>query len=98
MSSSLRWEDMLKFKTTNQFEKDFKMALKRGKNQEKIVTVMNKLINKEPLEIRHKDHNLSGNYVGRRECHIEPDWLLVYKRNDDEIIFERTGSHSDLFG
>lgn len=98
MSFSLRWEDMLKFKTTNQFEKDFKMALKRGKNREKIVTVMNKLINKEPLETRHKDHNLSGNYVGRRECHIEPDWLLVYKRTYDEIIFERAGSHSDLFG
>jgi len=89
---------MLKFKTTNQFEKDFKVALKRGKNREKIVTVINKLINKEPLEIRHKDHNLSGNYVDRRESHIEPDWLLVYKRTYGEIIFERTGSHSDLFG
>lgn len=89
---------MLKFKTTKQFEKDFKMVLKRGKDKKKIVSVMKGLIDQEPLGVKQKDHNLSGTYSGRRECHIEPDWLLIYKKTDDEIIFERTGSHSDLFG
>lgn len=89
---------MLRFKTTNQFEKDFKRVLKRGKDKEKIVAVMKRLISQEPLEPKHKDHNLTGNYIDRRECHIEPDWLLIYKRGSEEIIFERTGSHSDLFG
>ena len=89
---------MLRFKTTKQFEKDFKTVLKRGKNKEKIVALMKKLVYQEPLEPRHKDHNLTGNYVGRRECHIEPDWLLIYKKTSEEIILERTGTHSGLFG
>ena len=89
---------MLKFKTTHQFERDFIRVLKRGKNKEKIVALMQKLISHESLEQRHKDHNLTGNYIGRRECHIEPDWLLIYKKGNQEIIFERTGTHSDLFG
>lgn len=89
---------MLKFKTTNQFEKDFKMVLKRGKDKKKIVSIMMRLIDQEPLDVKHKDHNLSGTYSSRRECHIEPNWLLIYKKTDDEIVFERTGSHSDLFG
>ena len=54
-------------------------------------------VNEERLNARYKDHKLIGNFIGRRECHIEPDWLLIYKTNDDEIIFERTGTHSDLF-
>lgn len=74
------------------------MVLKQGKDKKKIASVMMRLIDQEPLDVKHKDHNLSGTYSGRRECHIEPDWLLIYKKTDDEIIFERTGSHSDLFG
>jgi mRNA interferase YafQ len=70
---------------------------RRGKDVEKIKTVIVALINNEPLAERYRDHVLVGNYRGRRECHIEPDWLLIYKLVDDEIIFERTGSHSDLF-
>lgn len=89
---------MLRFKTTNQFEKDFKRILKRGKDKDRIVALMKKLISQEPLEPKHKDHNLTGNYIGRRECHIEPDWLLIYKKSSEEMVFERTGSHSDLFG
>jgi mRNA interferase YafQ len=89
---------MLKFRTTNQFEKDYKKVLKRGKDEKKITTIMRKLINQEHLEPRHKEHNLRGNYIGRRECHIEPDWLLIYKIAGNEIIFERTGHHADLFG
>ena len=88
---------MLKFRATRQFERDFKRVLRRGKREEKIVSVMKRLIDQQPLEIKHKDHNLTGEYKNRRECHIEPDWLLIYKISEDEIIFERTGSHADLF-
>ncbi|MBE9064496.1 type II toxin-antitoxin system YafQ family toxin [cf. Phormidesmis sp. LEGE 11477] len=80
-----------------QFEKDLKKMLKRGKTGESIRQVIQKLVQEEPLEPRHRDHKLLGNYKGRRECHIEPDWLLIYKTTAEEIIFERTGTHSDLF-
>ena len=82
---------------TNQFEKDLKKMEKRGKEVSKIKKVIRKLVNEERLEIKFKDHKLVGNYKGRRECHIESDWLIIYKLLDAEIIFERTGSHSDLF-
>ncbi|MFN3983072.1 MAG: type II toxin-antitoxin system YafQ family toxin [Caldilinea sp.] len=82
---------------TRQFERDLKRMLKRGKDPEKLKLVMTTLINEEPLPPRHRDHALIGNYRDRRECHVEPDWLLIYKTQADEIIFERTGSHSDLF-
>jgi mRNA interferase YafQ len=61
------------------------------------MTVMLSLIEETPLEQRHRDHNLFGNYVGCRECHVKPDWLLIYSVGDDWIRFERTGTHSDLF-
>jgi len=82
---------------TNQFERDLRRMERRGKDTDKIKAVIAMLISEEPLSEQHRDHVLIGNYKGRRECHIEPDWLLVYKLVDDEIIFERTGSHSDLF-
>lgn len=82
---------------TTQFEKDLKRMLKRGKRAEKIKPLIMQLCRNEPLDRRFRDHKLSGNYVGRRECHIEPDWLLVYKLTATDIIFERTGSHADLF-
>ncbi len=56
-----------------------------------------RLINLEPLDIRYRDHKLTGNFKDHRECHLEPDWLLIYKIDDEKIVFERTGSHSDLF-
>ncbi|MDY6862795.1 MAG: type II toxin-antitoxin system YafQ family toxin [Thermodesulfobacteriota bacterium] len=59
--------------------------------------VIKKLVNEESLDVNYKDHKLLRNYEGRRECHIEPDWLLVYKITGSKIIFERTGTHSDLF-
>jgi mRNA interferase YafQ len=73
----------------NKFEKDVKKAIKRGKDMDKLKVVINKLASSEPLEPRYKDHQLIGNYQGRRECHIESDWLLVYKQlpNEDTIIF-----------
>lgn len=82
---------------TRQFEKDIKRMLKRGKNFIKIKVVISKLIAEEQLDDKYRDHPLIGNYQYRRECHIEPDWLLIYKQTGEEIIFERTGSHSDLF-
>lgn len=88
---------MLRSITTNQFEKDIKLAKKRGKDLKKIFNVMRSLLNKEKLPSKNRDHALIGNYASRRECHIEPDWLLIYTNNLDAIIFERTGTHSDLF-
>ena len=82
---------------TNQFQKDLKMMKKRGEDLKKIKTIIKELVYKETLESRHRDHKLVGNYHGRRECHIDPDWLLVYKSSSSEIIFERIGSRSDLF-
>ena len=91
---------MLNFRTTKQFERDYKLIVKQGKDLTKLKRVMNKLVNQEPLEIKHNDHPLTGNWKGHRDCHIEPDWLLIYKAdsNAEEIIFVRTGTHSDLFG
>lgn len=82
---------------TKQFAKDLKKMEKRGKSPEKIKRILKTLVNEERLDAKFKDHKLIGNYKGRRECHIEPDWLLIYKVIDSEIIFERTGTHSDLF-
>jgi len=85
---------------TGQFKKDLRRVEKSGnKNIEKLKTVIRLLIAEDPLPARCGDHPLSGNFKGRRECHIAPDWLLVYKplRQSNEIVFERTGSHADLF-
>lgn len=88
---------MLSPSYTNQFKKDIKLAKRRGKKMERIKAVMSLLINQDPLPEQLKDHQLIGNFKDRRECHIEPDWLVIYKISDTEIIFERSGSHSDLF-
>lgn len=82
---------------TKQFDRDLKRMVKRGQKQDKIKFIISRLINEERLEAKYKDHRLVGNYEGRRECHIEPDWLLIYKLENEVIIFERTGTHSDLF-
>lgn len=82
---------------TTQFERDLRLMQRRGKDLKKLKSILRRLIDGEPLSRRYQDHPLIGNYKGRRECHIESDWLLIYKVVDDEIIFERTGTHSDLF-
>jgi mRNA interferase YafQ len=84
---------------TNQFKKDLKAAKKRNLDMNQIETVIILLAEGKILEPKHKDHALKGNYVGYRECHISPDWLLVYKIQDDILVLtlSRTGSHSDLF-
>ena len=71
--------------------------LRRGKDKQKIAGVISRLVNQIPLEPKHRDHALTGNFKGRRDCHIEPDWLLIYKVGADVITFERTGKHSDIF-
>lgn len=71
---------------------------KRGKSFEVFKQVIQKLAKDEQLEARFRDHKLKGDYVGTRECHVEPDWLLIYEENDSELVLIRTGTHSDLFG
>ena len=88
---------MLKPSFTRQFERDLKLMQKRGKNPQKFKTVAELLIGGQLLSERYRNHKLVGNYAGRYECHIEPDWLLVYKLTATEIVFERTGTHADLF-
>jgi len=82
---------------TNRFEKDLKLMIKRGSAPETIKSIICKLIDEIPLERKHRDHLLIGNFKDRRECHIEPDWLLIYRIEENKIIFERTGTHADLF-
>lgn len=90
---------MLNIVPSNQFKKDLKVAKKRGLNLDKLTEVINTLARKEPLAIEYRDHSLTVNYKGFRECHIEPDWLLVYRIEADELelFLFRTGTHSDLF-
>ena len=83
---------------TNQFEKNLKKMLRRGKDAEKLKAVISMLVDEIPLPQKYRDHALLGNFKARRECHIEPDWLLMYRASEYKMIFERTGTHSDLFG
>ncbi|MDF1591104.1 MAG: type II toxin-antitoxin system YafQ family toxin [Desulfobacterales bacterium] len=82
---------------TRQFERDVKRMKRRGKNLEKLKMVIRPLVAEEALDPIHRNHKLIGNWIGRRECHIESDWLLIYKVETDRIVFERTGTHSDLY-
>ena len=92
---------------TNEFKRQLKLAKRRGKDLQKLVDIIERLQNDEVLPEHNKDHNLVGNFVDFRECHIEPDWLLIYKKdvikdeNNQEIEvlkLELTGTHSDLLG
>jgi mRNA interferase YafQ len=82
---------------TRQFERDTKRMKKRGRNLDKLKIIICSLVSEEPLDSIHRDQKLIGKWKERRECHIESDWLLIYKTESDRIIFERTGTHSDLF-
>lgn len=88
---------MLKPIHLRQFEKEVALAKKRGKDIEKLKAVMRLLVLEKPLPTKNRNHKLKGDYVGYWECHVEPDWLLVYKKTEEHIIFARTGSHADLF-
>lgn len=90
---------MLKIIPSNQFKKDLKLAKKRGCKIEHLRNVINTLASEKTLDKKYRDHGLTGNYNGFRECHIEPNWLLIYRINEDalELFLFRTGTHSDLF-
>lgn len=88
---------MLNVRYSARFKKDFKTCVKRGYKMTLLQQAINTLRIPAPLPVKNKDHNLSGNYSGYKECHIEPDWLLIYKQTDDELRLDRTGTHSDLF-
>ena len=91
MSLQVQW--------TTQFKKDYKLAMKRGRNIEALDDTIRMIANETPLPQKYCDHALTGNYKGFRECHVEPDWLLVYAVEKDVLILTlfRTGTHSDLF-
>ena len=88
-----------RIKPTSRFQKDLKRIQKRGYQINLIREIVRKLSDGETLEPKYKDHTLSGDYSGCRECHITPDWLLIYEIYEDELILylTRTGTHSDLF-
>ena len=90
---------MLEVVLTNQFKKDIKLAVKRNYDLNLLDEVVNTLASQQPLDPKHKNHALKGAYSGLMECHITPDWLLVYKIYDNDLVLllARTGTHSDLF-
>jgi mRNA interferase YafQ len=88
---------MRALETTNKFEKDFVLMKKRGKDIKKLQNVVNMLLKNQPLLKKHKLHLLSGDWENYFECHIEPDWLLIFTISNNAVRLIRTGSHSDLF-
>ena len=90
---------MRTFSRTTQFKKDVKLAIKRGKEMNKLKAVLGLLIDGDELPAAYRDHSLRGNFADSRDCHIEPDWLLIYtlRENGNHVCFERTGTHNDLF-
>ena len=88
---------MLRPVYSKRFERDLKRVTRRGKDAAKLKDVIKKLIQQEKLDARYKNHPLQGTYKGCYDCHIEPDWILIYRIKHDLIQFIRTGSHADLF-
>jgi mRNA interferase YafQ len=88
---------MRQAKTTGQFDRDYMLMMKRGKKIGKLDAAMMLLLQAEPLPPRYRDHALKGGFTGCRDCHVEPDWLLIYKVDSDTVTFIRTGTHSDIF-
>jgi mRNA interferase YafQ len=82
---------------TSQFKKDVKRMQKRGKDFRELKNIIEKLAGGQKLDPKHRDHLLVGEYEGSRECHIAPDWLLIYELGESEIVLIRTGTHADLF-
>lgn len=88
---------MLAIVTTSQFKRDVKLIIKRNKDYQKLNAIVDDLKNKKVLPPKNKNHKLKGFYADCWECHIEPDWLLIYEKSDTMLLLLRTGSHSDLF-
>ena len=89
---------MLNLNTSGRFRKDYKLCIKRGYDLNLLQEIIDVLRIPAPLPPKNKDHSLSGNYTGKRECHILPDWLLIYQTNGNELYLIRPGTHADLFG
>ena len=82
---------------STQFKKDVKRMMRRNVDLNKLKYILDFLVNEKELPEKCKNHNLIGNFDGRQECHIEPDWLLIYRIDDESLYLERTGTHTDLF-
>ena len=82
---------------TSQFKKDIRKQIKKGKDPKKLAKAIQLLLIQKQLPTKYKDHRLRGHWVGRRDCHIEPDWVLIYRVSENQILLERTGTHSELF-
>jgi len=89
---------MRTIRRTSQFKRDVRRMKKRGGDLGKLKEVLEKIIGGQQLESKYNDHVLTGQYKGTRECHIEPDWLLIYELAQSEVVLIRTGTHADLFG
>ena len=88
---------MKRLSQTTQFGRDVKRMVRRGKDLRKLKEVITILASGQPLDVKHRDHPLSGDWKNCRDCHIEPDWVLIYSTDEEHLRLERTGSHSDLF-
>lgn len=88
---------MYEIRRTTQFKKDIKRVLKRGKELEQLLIIVQNLAEGKPLDAVYLDHPLKGQYHGKRDCHLEPDWILIYALEGEDLVLYRTGSHSDLF-
>ena len=91
-------ETKYEVKETNQFKRDYRLAKRRGQNVQLLKDIVIQLANDQPLPEKNRDHALTGDWKGFRECHVTPDWLLVYKKENDILVLTltRLGSHSDL--
>ena len=87
----------MKLSQTVQFKKDVKRQIKQGKDQKRLIRIIELLLAGKTLSPKNRDHSLRGPWTGRRDCHLEPDWILIYRRTEHELLLERTGSHSNLF-
>ena len=88
----------LVIRQSTRFRRDVKRLKRQGKDLSELKTIIEMLVRQEPLPERCRDHSLVGNWSGFRECHIRPDWLLIYRVEGEELQLARTGSHADLFG
>jgi len=88
---------MLNVVFKNRFKKDLKKLKSSNRDEDELLAVIAVLANEQPLDEKFRDHNLIGNYAGCRECHIRPDWLLIYETTETDLLLVRTGSHSELF-
>ena len=86
-----------KIRRSAQFKKDVKRAIKRGKDIEQLLSVVQELAKDHNLAVQYQDHPLKGRYKDKRDCHLDPDWILIYAVVDNELVLYRTGSHADLF-